>query len=66
MVPDWGGMGRSERPRHCWMRRGLEEEKGFVSSTCLGEGPGRASELTRGWLEIGGDARSRLFVFGCY
>lgn len=60
------GWGRSERPRRCWMRSGLEEGKGLVNSTCLGERPGKASELIRGWLETGGDARSTLFELGCY
>lgn len=65
MVPDWGGMGRPERPCCCGMRRGSVEGKGFVTSTRLGGRPGKVSQLTSSWLQTGGDARGRLFVSGC-
>lgn len=62
MVLDWGGMGRSERPCCCGMRRGLAEGKGFVTGTRLGGRPGKVSRLTSSWLQTGGDARGRLFL----
>lgn len=47
------------------MKRGRGEGKGFVNKTCLGESLGKVLQPIRDCLETGGEARGRLFVFGC-
>lgn len=45
--------------------KGEGEGKWFVNRAHLQESPGKVSRLIRDWLVTGGDARGRLFQFGC-
>lgn len=60
---EWDG--RVWEAHCCWMKRGRGEGKGFVNKTCLGESLGKVLQPIRDCLETGGEARGRLFVFGC-